>query len=248
MAAESPASDSAAATASSVSAASSHLPTTFTYELATYPTALFETVDLLLEPQKSSLADEIWNMTKANSATLPEGAQVILDGGSLLHRIVWNRGSTFESILNAYTNYGKYGKPVVEFDGYQGSTIKDMTHKRRSKGKHGMTVMFEKSMNLAVTKEVFLSNKGNKQRFIIMLGEELSKKGCTVFHDTGDADCLIVKKAMESAAENNVVLVGDDTDLLILLLHQQYEGKHDVFFAPEPKKKLKSTILGCERC
>ena len=53
---------------------------------------------------------------------------------------------------------------------------------------------------------------------------------------------------MESAAENNVVLVGDDTDLLILLLHQQYEGKLDVYFAPEPKKKLKSTILGCERC
>ena len=54
---------------------------------------------------------------------------------------------------------------------------------------------------------------------------------------------------MESAAENNVVLVGDDTDLLILLLHQQYEGKRDVYFAPEPKKnKLKSTILGCGRC
>ena len=78
----------------------------------------------------------MWNMTKANSATLPEGAQFVLDGGSLLHRIIWNRGSTFESILNAYTNYVncKYGKPVVVFDGYQGSTIKDMTHKRLSKG------------------------------------------------------------------------------------------------------------------
>ena len=113
-----------------------------------------------------------------------------------------------------------------------------MTHKRCSKGKHGMTVTFEMNMNLIVTKEVFLSNKENKQRFIIMLGEELSKSGCTVFHDTGDADCLIVKKTMESAAENNVVLVGDDTDLLVLLLHQQYEDKHDVYFAPEsPPKK-----------
>ena len=46
------------------SAASSLLPTTFTFELTTYPTALLETVDLLLEPQKSSLADEIWNMTR----------------------------------------------------------------------------------------------------------------------------------------------------------------------------------------
>ena len=61
-------------------------------------------------------------------------------------------------------------------------------------------------MNLAVTKEVFLSNKENKQRFIIMLGEELSKKGCTVFHDTGDADCLIVKKAMAATAENKEMI------------------------------------------
>ena len=106
-----------------------------------------------------------------------------------------------------------------------------------------MAVTFEKSMNLAVTKEVFLSNKENKHRFIIMLGEELSKKGCTVFHDTGDANYVIVKEShgdMESAAENNVVLVGDDTDLLILLLHQQYEGKRDVYFAPEPQKKNNS--------
>ena len=185
---------------------------------------------MLLEPQKSSLADDIWNMTQVNSATLPEGSQFVLDGGSLLHRIVWNRGSTFENILNAYKNYvnRKYGRAVVVFHGYQASTIKDMKHKRRSKAKHGMTMTFEKNMNLAVSKEVFLSNKENKQRFIFMLDEELSQIGCTVFHDTGDADCLIVKKTMESAAENNVVLVGDDTDLLVLLLHQQYEEKHDV--------------------
>ena len=131
-----PCSGSSSETAPTVSAASSLLQQLLTYELTTYPTALFETVDLLFEPQKSSLADDMWNMTKANSATLPEGAQFVLDGGSLLHRIIWNRGSTFESILNAYTNYvnRKYGKPVVVFDGYQGSTIKDMTHKRLSKG------------------------------------------------------------------------------------------------------------------
>ena len=107
-----------------------------------------------------------------------------------------------------------------------------------------MTVTFEKSMNLAVTKEVFISNKENKQRFIIMLGEELSKSGCTVVHDTGDADCLIVKKAMAAAAENKVVLVGDDTDLLVLLLDQLYEGKHDVYFAPQLKKTTQKHKFG----
>ena len=69
-----------------------------------------------------------------------------------------------------------------------------------------MTVTFEKNMNLVVTMEVFWSNKENKLRFIIMLGEELSKSGCTVFHDTGDADCLIVKKAMAATAENKEMI------------------------------------------
>ena len=125
---------------------------------------------MLLEPQKSSLADDIWNMTQVNSATLPKGSQFVLDGGSLLRRIAWNRGATFESILNANTNYvnRKYGRAVVVFHGYQASTIKDMKHKRHSKAKHGMTMTFEKNMNLAVSKEVFLSNKENKQRFILV--------------------------------------------------------------------------------
>ena len=48
-----------------------------------------------------------------------------------------------------------------------------------------------------------------------------------------------MKKAMAAAAENKVVLVGDDTDLLVLLLDQLYEGKQDVYFAPEPKKTQK---------
>ena len=55
VAAESSASGSSSETAPTVSAASSLPPTTLTYELTTYPTALFETVDLLFEPQKSSL-------------------------------------------------------------------------------------------------------------------------------------------------------------------------------------------------
>ena len=40
---------------------------------------------------------------------------------------------------------------------------------------------------------------------------------CKVHHASGDADLLIVQKAAESATRVNTVLVGDDTDLLILL-------------------------------
>ena len=85
------------------------------------------------------------------------------------------------------------------FDGYEASSIKDMTHIRRCKGKQSQTVTFTREMKLTVTKDMFLSNKRNKQRFIHMLGEDLKSNDCEVFHDHGDADCLIVTKAIEIA-------------------------------------------------
>ncbi len=38
---------------------------------------------------------------------------------------------------------------------------------------------------------------------------------CEVHHASGDADLLIVQKAVESTRRVNTVLVGDDTDLLV---------------------------------
>ena len=105
------------------------------------------------------------------------------------------------------------------FDGYKEFTTKDMTHKRRLKGKKGVSITFSLDMNLTVTKEVFLSDSKNKQQFIDFLGTKLTNQGCQDFYDEADADLLIVQKAIESASSMDTVLIGDDTDLLVLLLH-----------------------------
>ncbi len=50
------------------------------------------------------------------------------DGGALLHRIPWQRGSTYDTICQKYTDYvmHHYVNPVVVFDGYSnGPSIKD---------------------------------------------------------------------------------------------------------------------------
>ena len=47
--------------------------------------------------------------------------------------------------------------------------------------------------------------------------EYLQKVGCQTHHSQADADHLIVQTAVESARRANTVLVGDDTDPLILL-------------------------------
>lgn len=51
----------------------------------------------------------------------------------------------------------------------------------------------------------------------------------------GDADVLIVQTTIASAAQRETILVGDDTDLLVLLIHHANNVRHNIFFRPEPK-------------
>ena len=105
-----------------------------------------------------------------------------------------------------------------------------MTHQRRSKGNAGKTVTFTGDTPVTMKKDQFLANRQNKKRFISTLSEELAKKNCETHHASGDANLLIVQKA---------VLVGDDTDLLVLLCYHASLESHDLFFCPEPKKNTK---------
>ena len=70
-----------------------------------------------------------------------------------------------------------------------------------------------------------------------MLGKKLQGSGFRVFHANDDADVLIVKPAIEVSQIANTAVIGDDTDLLVLLL---YHGRNiksfDIFFHPEPKQ------------
>ena len=65
---------------------------------------------------------------------------------------------------------------------------------------------------------------------------------CQVHHHHADADVLIVQKTLDSAEHIDTVLVGDDTDLLILLLHHAKPKMKDVFFIPKAKKNSQQRI------
>ena len=101
-------------------AAENHIPQRDTHQNKS-PKALFETPDLLHNAKKSTLADSIWTSAKQKSASLPESAQFVLDGGALLHRIPWPRGSTFGAILNMYIDFvlKNYAEGIIVFDGYE---------------------------------------------------------------------------------------------------------------------------------
>ena len=87
-------------------------------------------------------------------------------------------------------------------------------------------------------KDLFLKNNENKQAFIKMLGKKLQSSGFPVFHaDDDDADVLIVKKAIEVSQTANTAVIGDNTDLLVLLLyHARNIKSFDIFFHPGSKQ------------
>ena len=183
------------------------------HELTQYPTSLFEASYILNDPNKTSFADALWNHIPPQVITIPVSCKYVLDGGALLYRVTWKRGSSFKSILHSYFSYienkfCKHSMPVIIFDGYGGPSTTDSTHLRRSGGIEGPQVDFDLDTMLTLERRLFLSCSQNKSRFISFLGNHLQQMGCTVLYAEGDADYTIVNTAVEmSFTEEVIVLV-----------------------------------------
>ena len=155
-----------------------------------------------------------------------------------------------------------YGQPVVVFDGYMyGPSTKDTTQQRRARMGVGATVKFSGSMVLQGRKEDFLSNKENKQRFIMLLSDHLTHHGCHTEHARADADLLIVQAAIAVAERSDkpTFLIADDTDILILLCFHVQPTTGNIYLRPQPRHGMKKmprcwdiavlkTILGPQVC
>ncbi len=195
---------------------------------------------------KAQLADALWKLMPPGISVPPDDVQYVLDGGALLHRILWTRGSTYDEICEQYVKYVQrhYGKLVVVFDGYlSGPSTKDATQQRRAGIHVGGPVQVSGSMVFNGKKHDFLSNKDNKQRFLNLLDEHLRQHGCCNYHASADADLLIAQTAINSAERTgkSTVVVADDTDILVLLCYHTKSTTRNLYLRPEPRygaKKL----------
>ncbi|KAL5013752.1 hypothetical protein ScPMuIL_008022 [Solemya velum] len=168
---------------------------------------------------KSSLADAIRSLGVCSVTPDSDGEmKYVFDGGSLLQKLPWPEGHTFSGICKLYADYvhRRYGSPTIVFDGYMTST-KDVTHQRRTNGVMGTNVIFTGDTPFCSKKEHFLANCANNQEFINMLSASLESMDCTVIHADSDADACIVKTTVTSASRFPTLLIGEDTDLLVLL-------------------------------
>ena len=158
---------------------------------------LFDSPLTLRQLQKPALAEALWAKLSPEAKTQLKGnVQYVLDGGALLHRVLWPIASpTYKEECNLYCSYlrRKYGRAIVVFDGYEEMSTKAITQQRRASGKVAATVTFTESMSITLKKDNFLSNPKSKQRFLMMLSQALQNAGCVTYHSDGDADLLIVK-------------------------------------------------------
>ena len=210
------------------------------YELTPFPPALFEARNVFRKADKPQLAKAICDHAQdAIQDSVPETEYHVLDGGSLLHRIPWKNGESYGDIAQSYADFTirHYGSATtVVFDGYdEGPSIKDNTHERRGQNIHPI-VGFTAATEFTGKKEEFLSRDVNKQRLIQMISDELRKRDCTVVNALGDADVDIVKAAVEASRLHTTTLIGEDTDLLVLLLYYAQGDTMALYFKSDRTK------------
>ena len=166
----------------------------------------------------------------------------VVDGGYLLHKVPWQKGSTYDVICSNYIKYvlKHYGEDTIVFDGYDGTpSTKDTAHIRRSKGKLGKPVVVTGNMRLNMTKQDFLLNLTNKQTFITILGDKMNNSKLRCIHANGDADTLLVQTAIQCSTRCQTVVIGQDTNLLILLLYHANIEYEKIYFTSTAKKTTK---------
>ena len=182
----------------------------------------------------------------------------VIDGGYLLHKVVWNKTSAvnFGAVCKTYVEYVQrhFGSnAVVVFDGYSDESTQQSTksweRSRRASLHSSAKILFNKTTAVTIAPEKFLSNDGNKSRLIALLKNEMAEVGIDVLQALDDADVLVINTAKSKASEfDSVTIVGEDIDLLVLLtaltsshgnIYFQKSGKGNAPFVSYSPKSFK---------
>ncbi|KAK3894781.1 hypothetical protein Pcinc_001503 [Petrolisthes cinctipes] len=131
--------------------------------------------------------------------------------------------STYEGVCQCYIAYilkHYYGAGTVTvFDGYRTASTKAAEQLRRAKKSTSSDILFDQNMKTTTTQAAFLANNHNNERLIEMLSGLLNEAGIQMKQAQADTDALIVSTALSLTASGKpVVVVGTDTDLLVMLV------------------------------
>ena len=202
------------------------LATIASYELTPVPMALFDNARRMRKGVKSQLrnlimCEETLNATQSHTKT-------VVDGGWLVYQVKWEKGEKLRDLLCRRGHYVLTLGPsaTVVLDGYSKST-KDHERERRTK-----TACREMELDLdrsiCVRRETFFDNPANKEKFTTLLASYLQQQGIKTVKASADADIHIVKETIALAADSEVLVIAEDTDIAIMLVYHAEKLNNDV--------------------
>lgn len=198
----------------------------FSYEFSLFPPSIFSGIHELRQTTKSELM-AVFDKILCPVSILPSSStqyHFYIDGGLLLHRLVWKTPCSYSDLFQQYLQYLKkhYGeKVVVIFDGYGNITTKSLTQRRRGMARSVASEIIL-SDEVPIKQAEFLLNSKNKEKFIHHLQIYLRRNGVVCKQADGDADLLLVETALTGQKS---VVVSEDTDVMVISLH--YVSRYD---------------------
>ncbi|KAJ8684887.1 hypothetical protein QAD02_020680 [Eretmocerus hayati] len=192
-------------------------------KMATFPVSLFDGNGML--KMKKSALDE--NINQIPGIPFTGDKCFVVDGGMLIHKVIFQANDKLDDILQKFVRYFRdhfTGDITTVPDGYPDETGVYFTKFAERLRRQKMLSSAERiiSRETTIVPQRFFANDKNKRRFIEMLDEELTCAGSIVKIGDEDADTLIVETALTlSNADDNVVIVGEDIDLLVYSINAQ---------------------------
>lgn len=132
------------------------------FELAPYPVAIFDEIGMK-KITKSSLIKLFHSFNSIDNSPDFESLKNVIDGGYLLHRVVWHQNDSFGVICDKYVKCVEkhYGQSIViVFDSYTNpdKSVKTMEQLRRCAKAATVEMLFDENMIETVSQEKFHAN------------------------------------------------------------------------------------------
>lgn len=195
------------------------------HEFSKQPPSLFDK-GTMRKTAKSVLAQQLKTLVAPISASTLQHPYYVIDGGYLLHSVTWPLNCSYGDVCANYVSYviNNYGTDcTVCFDGYTNVSMstKVAEQNRRGDPNASADVIFDETTSVTNSRQSILANRNNKARIISKVMEGLRAECVRCCQSVADADYLIANTTIVQAdnMQRPVVLVGNDTDLLVMLIN-----------------------------
>src|SRR6218665_2166298 len=130
----------------------------------------------------------------------------VIDGGQLLHAVIWPPDPHNDKICNSYVSYVRHHfelNTLVVFDGYESSnSTKAPEQQRRASKRISRDLLVDERIKDVSTLASFVANAANKSRLIAMIIMKFQHHGISTRQ--ADADSLIASTGLTLAKSEKI--------------------------------------------